>query len=203
VRRLTLYRLRAKVDIAAATTPVAVVWDDANAPEEKPVLTDGRFKGAVFRRYDPPLPAADSAPADWDAYRIGHGIAESGPDYALGDAFPHDVLLDQIGGVGFKKGCYVGQEVVSRMQHRGTARRRLALVTADEALPASGTEITAGGKAIGTLGTVLGSDGLAIVRTDRAGSAVDAGTPVTAGDVTVRLSLPEWTGLQMTAGEDA
>ena len=63
-------------------------------------------------------------------FRIANGIAESGADYALGDAFPHDVLLDEIGGVGFRKGCYVGQEVVSRMQHRGTARRRVLIVSA-------------------------------------------------------------------------
>jgi folate-binding protein YgfZ len=192
VRRLMLYRLRAKVDIAAATTPVAVVWDDANAPEDKPVLTDGRFKGAVFRRYDPPLPAADSAPADWDAYRIGHGIAESGPDYALGDAFPHDVLLDQIGGVGFKKGCYVGQEVISRMQHRGTARRRVLVVRGERSLPAPGTEVSANGRAVGALGSVSGQDGLAVVRIDRVKDAMDRGEAIMAADVPVVLTIPEW-----------
>ena len=192
VRRLTLYRLRAKVDIAAATTPVAVVWDDANAPEDRPLLTDGRFKDAVFRRYDPPLPAADSAPADWDAYRIGHGIAESGTDYALGDAFPHDVLLDQIGGVGFKKGCYVGQEVVSRMQHRGTARPRVLLVRGEHPLPAPGTEVSANGRAVGTLGSVSGKDGLAVVRIDRVKDAMDRGEAVMAADVQVVLTIPEW-----------
>ena len=62
--------------------------------------------------------------AAWHGLRIANGVAESGADYQLGDVFPHDVLLDQNGGIGFRKGCYVGQEVVSRMQHRGTARRR-------------------------------------------------------------------------------
>ena len=77
-------------------------------------------------------------PRAWQALRIAHGIAESGSDYALGDAFPHDVLLDETGGVGFKKGCYVGQEVVSRMQHRGTARRRVLIVSAQAALARAG-----------------------------------------------------------------
>src|SRR6185312_14806155 len=101
---------------------------------------------------------------DWNAYRIATGVAESGADYALGDAFPHDVLLDQVGGIGFQKGCYVGQEVVSRMQHRGTARRRVLIVRGKAPLPAPGAEITAGSRAIGALGSVSGNNGLAIVR---------------------------------------
>ena len=88
-------------------------------------------RAAVFRSYAPP-PGDNRTPDAWHAFRIAHGIAESGADYALGDAFPHDVLLDELGGIGFRKGCYVGQEVVSRMQHRGTARRRVLIVTADE-----------------------------------------------------------------------
>ena len=95
-----------------------------------------------------PLPAEDAIPKPIGMHlRIAHGVAESGIDYALGDAFPHDVLLDQNGGVGFRKGCYVGQEVVSRMQHRGTARRRVLIAAARSALPAPGTEIVAGGRA--------------------------------------------------------
>lgn len=200
-KRMALYKLRAKAEIGIdEALTVGACW------REKP--PEGALRDLRFRENEPVyrLYGNDIQGNDRDGYtrlRLAHGVAESGADFALSDVFPHDVLMDLNGGVSFRKGCFVGQEVVSRMQHRGTARRRLALVTADEALPASGTEITAGGKTIGTLGTVLGSDGLAIVRTDRAGSAVDAGTPVTAGDVTVRLSLPEWTGLQMTAGEDA
>jgi folate-binding protein YgfZ len=130
--------------------------------------------------------------AAWNAFRIAHGVAESGADYALGDAFPHDVLLDQTGGVGFQKGCYVGQEVVSRMQHRGTARRRVLIASADTALPAPGTEISSVGKALGVLGSAEGSQGLAIVRIDRVKDALDAGQPITAGDVTVTLAIPGW-----------
>jgi folate-binding protein YgfZ len=141
----------------------------------------------------------------YTALRIAHGIAESGADYQLGDAFPHDVLLDQTGGVGFRKGCYVGQEVVSRMQHRGTARRRVLLVSADAALPAPGTELTADGRGVGTLGSAVGGNGLAIVRIDRVKAAVDAGQAILAGDVPVTLSIPAWAKFtfpeQAAAGE--
>jgi folate-binding protein YgfZ len=193
-RRLMLYRLRAKVAIATEpAAPVAVIWESNGVSTDKwQGLADSRFGGTVLRHYDQPLPEADASAKDWNAYRITSGIAESGTDYALGDAFPHDVLLDQVGGVGFQKGCYVGQEVVSRMQHRGTARRRVLIVRGESPLPAPGAEITAGGRAAGTLGSVSGHDGLAIVRIDRVKDALDRGDPIMAGDVPIGLTIPEW-----------
>jgi folate-binding Fe-S cluster repair protein YgfZ len=110
--------------------------------------------------------------------------------------------MDFNGGLSFKKGCYVGQEVVSRMQHRGTARRRVVTVKAETALPPSGTEITAGGKPVGTLGSVVGKGGLAIVRIDRAGEAIATATPLLAGETAVILELPAWTGLTFPSAAD-
>ena len=69
--------------------------------------------------------------------RISLGVPEGGRDYAFGDAFPHEALFDQLNGVDFKKGCYVGQEVVSRMEHRGTARKRIVPVEGVSAAPRS------------------------------------------------------------------
>jgi folate-binding protein YgfZ len=205
VRRLTLYRLRAKVEISKQDQLlVAASWqtdsaasqtDSTPSQSDSTWLRDARFPaGVVVMRGYGAAVAANASIADWDSLRIRCGIAQSGPDYALGDAFPHDVLLDQTGGVGFRKGCYVGQEVVSRMQHRGTARRRVLLVEAAGALPVSGTEITANGRAIGQLGTVAGSRALAIVRTDRVKDAVDGDLPLMAGEVEVTLSIPRWAG---------
>ncbi len=155
-------------------------------------LLDRRFKTTAVRRLYGEVPPASGERADWDRLRIAAAVAESGTDYGLGEAFPHDVLLDQLGGVGFRKGCYVGQEVVSRMQHRGTARRRLLIAAGAAPLPPAGTEIAAGGRVLGQLGTVAGSDGLAIVRLDRVKDALDAGLPIAAGGVPVALSIPEW-----------
>jgi folate-binding protein YgfZ len=194
MRRLMLYRLRAKVEIAREpAAAVAVIWEpDGVSTDKWQGLADSRFGGTVVRHYDQPLPEADASAKDWNAYRITSGIAESGTDYALGDAFPHDVLLDQVGGVGFQKGCYVGQEVVSRMQHRGTARRRVLIAHGESPLPAPGAEITAGGRIVGALGSVSGNAGLAIVRIDRVKDAVDQGEPITAGETPVTLSIPQW-----------
>ena len=82
---------------------------------------------------------ADSATQDeYHAHRIGLGVPEGGKDYAFGDTFPHEALFDQLAGVSFTKGCYVGQEVVARMQNRGTTRKRIVPVVGTSALPAPG-----------------------------------------------------------------
>ncbi len=203
-RRLMLYRLRAKVELSRQDEAlVAVSWEDGSsmAKTGEGWLVDTRFSEAsVFRHYGG-MGETDGAIADWDALRVRHGVAESGADYAAGDAFPHDILLDQNGGVGLRKGCYVGQEVVSRMHHRGTARRRVLVAEAAAPLPPSGTEIAAGGRAIGTLGTVAGSSGLAIARIDRVKTAMDRGVPILAGAIGLTLSIPP--GATFTFPDDA
>ncbi len=187
-RRLMLYKLRSKVDLSVEEQAEASVsWD--MEPPGGDSLRDSRFAGVdVWRHYGAPE-GGDDAGA-WTALRIAQGVAEAGVDYEEGDAFPHDAGLDQTGGVSFRKGCFVGQEVVSRMQHRGTARRRILTVSGDGALPAPGTPLEADGKPVGALGSVDGTSGLALARIDRVKSAMDAGTPIRAGDVTVTLALP-------------
>jgi folate-binding protein YgfZ len=198
-RRLMLYKLRAKAEIAKQDQALVVaVWDDDSSGSEidsavdADCVADNRFAGGGVERCYGGTWQGDGDLAGWEAFRIAAGIAESGSDYALGDAFPHDVLLDQTGGVGFGKGCYVGQEVVSRMQHRGTARRRVLLVSARSPLPAPGTELAVEGRAIGTLGSSAGTAGLAIVRIDRVKEALDGGQTILAGDVPVTLEIPDW-----------
>lgn len=203
VRRLMLYRLRAKVEIGVDDQQLvyagwqgestALGGDSSASSIESSWLTDRRFHGPrrVGRIYAAGAKTS-SDHAAWDALRVEAGIAESGSDYELGDAFPHDVLLDELDGVGFRKGCYIGQEVVSRMQHRGTARRRVLIARAKEALPPSATDIRAAGKSIGVLGTVVGSNALAIVRIDKVKAAMDVGETITAGDVALSLKIPAW-----------
>ncbi|UXS38896.1 folate-binding protein YgfZ [Agrobacterium tumefaciens] len=201
LRRLTMYKLRAPVDLKAETVEgVSVFWNET-APTAG--IRDGRFGKAGIDLYRIPGVSASGDIAAYDALRIEHGIAESGRDYALQDAFPHDVLMDVNDGVSFRKGCFVGQEVVSRMKHRGTARRRVVTVSAEGALPASGTEITADGKPVGALGTVCGNRALAIVRIDRIADALPSGTPLLAETVPVTVALPAWSGLSFPAADPA
>ncbi|WP_412064765.1 YgfZ/GcvT domain-containing protein [Rhizobium sp. SYY.PMSO] len=199
LKRLTMYRLRAKVDFAAEDlNGVTVAWGDAVTGGAE----DSRFAKAGIVLTRAPGEHGSDAAALYDELRIASGVAVSGRDFALQDAFPHDVLMDLNGGLGFRKGCYVGQEVVSRMHHRGTARRRVVIVKGNAGLPASGTELTAGSKPIGTLGSTEGDIGLAIVRIDRAGEAIAGGTTIQAGNVEVSLSLPSWSGLSFPASAD-
>lgn len=200
-RRLSMYKLRAAVTITVEEKPgVTVFWDDA-APEGS--FQDLRFKAAGHDVWRIAGNHGGDGLTAYDELRITHGIAEAGRDYALQDAFPHDVLLDLNGGVSFKKGCYVGQEVVSRMHHRKTARRRVVIVTAETPLPASGTELRANERPLGTLGTVKGRTGLAIVRIDRVGEALENGSTILADTVAASVHLPAWTGLEFpTTAED-
>lgn len=195
VRRLMLYRLRAKAEIAKQDQVLVTIrWgDDSNGSlSDSTALVDTRFRDVAVKRVYGGDTKDGGDPNAWQAARIAYGIAESGSDYQLGDAFPHDVLLDETGGVGFKKGCYVGQEVVSRMQHRGTARRRVLIASAESVLAGPGTELTVAGRPVGTLGSIDGHTGLAIARIDRVKAAVDAGEVIMAGEVPVALSIPAW-----------
>lgn len=200
VKRLTLYKLRAEVTIADSSADFAVLYafgGPAPSIEGAVAFADPRVADLGTHLLVPTALAetiaTNASPSDWHALRIAAGVPESGLDFALGDVFPHDVDMDDLVGVDFKKGCFVGQEVVSRMKHRGTARRRTILAIAREARPAwpdTGTEITCGDKVLGTLGSAHDDVALALVRLDRAKEALDSGDAIEVGGVTVGLELP-------------
>lgn len=193
VKRLGLYRLRAKAVIAAEPdVSVAAAWDGAPAPGGVAVATDARLPELGDRLYGPREALRADAPEEaYHARRIALGIPEGGRDFAFGDAFPHEALMDQLGGIDFRKGCYVGQEVVSRMQHRGTARTRiLPVVYPDGEAAAPGTEVSAGQRGLGQTGSAANGRGLAMIRLDRLGDALAAGEPVRAGGRIVGIERP-------------
>ena len=117
-------------------------------------------------------------------------MPKGGVDFAYGDAFVHDVNLDSMNGVDFKKGCYVGQEVVARVHYRNSARKRIVKIHFDGPAPAPGTQIMAGETKIGQAGSTAGDNGLAMVRLDRLAEARAAGVALKAGDVAVEVTLP-------------
>jgi tRNA-modifying protein YgfZ len=199
VKRLGFYRLRAKVTVDDVSTDYRVIalWGPEGVPHVDGISSpDPRLASLGVRVIVPAsLPQHGFTPvgeAEYDAHRISLGIPEGGIDFAFGDTFPHDVDMEQLSGVDFGKGCYIGQEVVSRMEHRGTARRRFILAQSKGRFPPVGTAVNAAGKAIGTLGSSSNGSGLAMVRLDRAKDAIDAGTPIMAGDSELTLSLPGW-----------
>lgn len=200
MKRLSMYKLRAKVTLEdlSQTGGVAVYFGGDLPPDEA---------GVAYP--DPRLPALGTrliAEAEWlrnetfdgeepwQAHRITLGVPEGGKDFIYGDVFPHEADMDQLNGVAFDKGCYVGQEVVSRMHHRGTARSRVVPVLYPEGFSASeGCEIKAGDKLIGRTCThISGGLGMALIRLDRFEDALAAGEPILAGGIPIALRKPAW-----------
>ncbi len=190
VRRMKMYRLRAKATIDDLSASHGLLWAEATSdlPSDSLVYRDARFEGLGWRAIVSRDAAGDMDDRDdpWRGARINAGIAELGPDFPADSTFPHDVGMDLLGGVDFKKGCYIGQEVVSRMQHRGTARRRPVIVSGDGL--AAGVPVFAGSRAAGDMGTVVDRRGLAILRIDR----ITDPAAVTVADARAGVALPGW-----------
>ena len=200
--KLGFYKLRAKVAVENLSDRLGVLaaWDGEPATKPGPAFADPRDVRLGWRILVPAQLAQKAATligaemvdsAAYDAHRIACGVPRGGVDFSYGDAFPHETNMDRLHGVDFDKGCYVGQEVVSRMQHRGTARTRIARVKFDGMRPEAGVEIRAGDKPVGTMGSSADGIGLALIRLDRAADALDASMPLMAGGMVVRLAEPD------------
>lgn len=181
-KRLTMYRLRAKIDIAVRDDLAVVAdWSAAgsdprnSALGSREIVSTGTAEGSD----------------DYLAHRLSLGIPE-GTDFGQDRMFALDADLDELHGVAFDKGCYVGQELTARMKHRGTARKRLLPIETLEGVPlaAVGSAIAAGGRDIGEISSVYGARGFALIRLDRLDEAGDAATQV--GDLGVRVVKPSW-----------
>jgi folate-binding protein YgfZ len=200
--KLGFYRLRAKVEIENLSDSLGVLaaWDGDPAVKPDLAFADPRNTGLGWRILVPEELAQKVADligaelvdsAAYEAHRIASGVARGGLDFIYGDAFPHETNMDRLHGVDFDKGCYVGQEVVSRMQHRGTARTRTLRLFVDGAAPEPGAAILAGDKPVGTMGSSADGNGLALIRIDRAADALDAGLKLTSGGLAIHIADPD------------
>jgi folate-binding protein YgfZ len=203
VERLGFYKLRAKITVEnqSETLGVMAIWDGAARIFPSPAsYYDPRLPELGLRCIVPPPFGAVAAAfgaelvdaAAYEAHRIALGVPAGGLDFAYGDAFPHEADMDQLHGVDFQKGCFVGQEVVSRMEHRGSARTRVIPVAFAGAAPATGIAVTAGGKTVGVTGSAVAGRGLAMLRLDRVDEARAGGAPLVADGVELRLVKPAW-----------
>lgn len=202
VEKLNFYKLRAKVTIEdLPALGVMAVWPGKADSEYGPSFPDPRLP-ELGTRILLPADAAAEAAADlgaalvdadvYDAHRIGVGVPRGGMDFAYGGTFPHEANMDQLGGVDFDKGCYVGQEIVSRVEHRNAARSRIVTLTYDDNTPDDGLPVMAGEKQLGMVGSATGGIALALVRLDRLGDAIAAGTPLEAGGIALHAKKPAW-----------
>jgi tRNA-modifying protein YgfZ len=200
--KLKFYKLRAKVTVENLSDDLGVLaaWDGKPAAQPDLAFADPRNEGLGYRILIPEdlkqklsdLIGAELVDATaYEAHRIALGVPRGGLDFMYSDAFPHETNMDRLSGVDFDKGCYVGQEVVSRMQHRGTARTRSVKVLLEDLSPELGVSVLAGDKPVGTMGSSAQGKGIALVRIDRVADALDAGQALTAGGLAVRLADPD------------
>lgn len=187
IKRLTLMKLRAAIAIEERPELGVTAFDG---------WADPRSPQAPRRKIGPRGETGDASA--YHAIRIASGLAEQGIDFGAEEVFPADINMDLLGGVDFRKGCFVGQEVVSRMKRRGTARRRtLKAIVADGA--AAPTPILANGFEIGMLTSVSGGAGLARVRIDRLADAQAKGETITANSAAITFDNPPWLAEELAA----
>jgi len=174
-QRLTMYRLRADVQIEMADEKV---WRGLAAFPDG-ALADPRHTSMGWRFYGLQTPVfAPLDPAEFTTLRVKYLIPESGAELVVDDTYILEAGFERLNGVDFRKGCYVGQEITARMKHKTELKKGLVKVSVTGDAPPVGTEITADGKTVGTLFTVDNGFGLAHVRFQRAKGEMQAGNTV-------------------------
>jgi tRNA-modifying protein YgfZ len=214
VEKLKFYKLRAKVTLEDLSNALGVmaVWEDSGNSDYGLYYADPRLAALGSRIILPPGVAAEAAKdlgaalVDAEAYddhRIMLGVPRGGSDFSYGDTFPHEADMDQLAGVDFGKGCYIGQEVVSRVEHRAMARNRVVPIAFDRFAPIPGLPVTAGDKTLGMIGSASNGRGLALLRLDRVAEAFASATPLTCGGIAIQLVKPDWATFAWPAGTKA
>jgi tRNA-modifying protein YgfZ len=214
VKRFKAFMLRAKVEVenVSAAYEVAAVWGGTLPASDKRIFyADPRLPEMGFRMLASVPPGITADPGDvegdaewvttdaYHAHRVALGVPEAGKDFPIGDTYPHEADFDVLNGVSFAKGCFIGQETVARMKHKGVVRKRVVPVEAQAPLK-SGAPIMLGEAEIGTIGSVAGTRGLALVRLDRAAEASARGQAILADGVAISLRKPDWATFELAPG---
>ncbi|HID35977.1 MAG TPA: folate-binding protein [Ghiorsea sp.] len=185
--RLKMYKLRAKIDIEdiSADYDVYALWNG----EGHIGLTDPRHPdlGQRYLTKSGSLSPEHSS-EDYDLHRLSLGVPDSTWDFGTEQMYPADANMDLLNGVDYKKGCFIGQEVVSRMHRKTTVRKRMRAVKLYGAAKA-GDSLKAGGRTVGTLNHDRNDMGMALVKLDRLAGAAD---DVTINDEIVTILEPNY-----------
>lgn len=181
MKRLKMFRLRSAVEITRDETLVSAINVEGVADPRTPKLP--------HRSIVPAGEAADPLPR-WDALCIAAGIPEWGRDYRAAEVFPTDINMDVMNGIDYKKGCFVGQEVASRMKRKGLIRKRTVRLQGEGLEP--GAELRAGENILGTVTSAAGSEALALIRTDRFAKAIQEKLPVTVNGAPTEIEGAPW-----------
>lgn len=190
VQHLTRFRLRSKVTLAdeSAAWDVLAGWDGA-APPRAPGGCDPRLAEAGWRALLPAGTAAGEADAAaYDLHRLRLGLPDGSRDLESGRTVLLEAGFDELNGVSWSKGCYMGQELTARTKYRGLVKRRLVPVAVDGPLPEPGTPALLDGAEVGAIRSGRGDRALALLRIE----AIRAGRPLACGDATLRPDPPSW-----------
>lgn len=194
LRRLALYKLRAQVAIEDASTEFTPLFSE-NAfagGVADPRLPDGSLGWRDLSPLPPDWTDAPDGAAAWEDLRIAAGVPELARDAAAEEVFAGEALLDELNGVDFHKGCFVGQENVSRMKRRATTRKKFCPVVFEGPPPVFGASVRAGDVELGQIRSGREGRALALLRLDRALEAADAGQKFFAEGRELRLDPPAW-----------
>jgi tRNA-modifying protein YgfZ len=186
-KRLSMYRLRSKVEITSRGDLAVIATWNAGQVEgswRDPRLSELGFRSVATHQLDEP--ALDA----FTAHRLDLGVPE-GRDFGQDEMFALDADLDELHGISFDKGCYVGQELTARMKHRGTARKKLLPIEAcSGALPSPGTRVLANDGDVGAITSIYQRRGFALIRLDRLAEADK--TALSANGTPIRIKKPSW-----------
>jgi tRNA-modifying protein YgfZ len=185
LQRLSRYRLRSRVALSEADQRVYVAWD--GDPEAVGLAArDPRLPQAGWRVLSAEPIAVNATEADWDVHRLSLGLPDGSRDLETEKSVLLEAGFDELNGVSWTKGCYMGQELTARTKYRGLVKRRLVPVLIDGAEPPSGSPLLRDGREVGTMRSVRGPHGMALVRLEALESAL------TSGETTVTPMIPAW-----------
>jgi len=194
-QKLTRHRLRAQVAVAATDHAVYAAWGAAPATHGDTVAAaDPRLPQAGWRVLCAGPLAATGTAADYARHRLALGLPDGTADMEPDKSVLLEGGFDELAGISWTKGCYLGQELTARTRYRGLLKRRLLPVSAAAALPPSGTAILAGGREVGVLRSVLGSEALALLRLDALADSL------TAAGIAISVRVPAWARLPAQTG---
>jgi tRNA-modifying protein YgfZ len=191
LQRLTLMKLRAALTLRDRSDAISIGLGKGGAfdyMDPRPWPTGSPFAFRTLWNATHPRIENDA----FHAARIAAGLAEIGWDFQPNERFAHDINLDQMAAIDFAKGCYVGQEIVSRMQHRGTTRTRCMIAATRH----GNGDIVAGEQVIGHCGASIGGQALAFVRIDR---LADSTSPLTCHGEPIALARPAYARFSLEA----
>jgi len=190
LQRMSRFRLRSRVTLrdAGAEHAVHAGWAGTPLPEGMPAAPDPRLPEAGWRALAPaPLADADAGAETWDLHRLRLGLPDGARDLEPEQSVLLEAGFDELGGVSWTKGCYMGQELTARTKYRGLLKRRLVPVAVEGPLPARGTPITSNGAEVGQMRSGRDGRGLALLRLE----ALD-GRPLQSGDSRLTAEVPGW-----------